>query len=457
MHITNALEGHVTENHEAEAVHNGVHSNRRAKRKKHTFTELWLQRLKPPEVGQELHWDSGDKGQAGLSVLVSSGGTKTFRASFYLKGGGGRRCDLALGRVGEMTLEQARALTRGHREKAEKQGIDPRKKAHRPVEQQGGQQAERGSFRYVVDEFIELHCKPRQRTWIQTKAILTNNCAPLMGKRFADITKQDLKELLHGFIREGHHYKAKVCHAWLRTLFRYAAEEDYVPASIMETVRLRGFVRRDRKRKDDSDPVYTDAEVAACWRAADQLSAVEGSYVKLLILLAPRKSALAGMTRSQLKFDDANNPTEWTTPFELTKSRKSTAKERRRTYVTPLPPLAARILKGVLRADSEQLVFTGLPRTGDRFFGKAIRRRLIKAGAPADFGFHMWRHTVATYLQKEGGHSEWEVGQVLNHSGRGVTAGYVHGQPVDLKRQLLTKWADHVQDLVQPEGAALLR
>jgi integrase len=441
----------MTENYEAEAVRS---NNRRAKRKKHTFTELWLQKLKPPEVGQELHWDGGDKGTLGLSVLVSSGGTKTFRASFYLKGGGGRRCDLALGRVGEMSLEQARALTRAHREKAEKQGIDPRKKAHRPAEQQGGQHAERGSFRYVVDEFIELHCKPRQRTWMQTKAILTNNCAPLMGKRFADITKQDLKELLHGFIREGHHYKAKVCHAWLRTLFRYAAEEDYVPASIMETVRLRGFVRRDRKRKDGGKPVYSDAEVAACWRAADQLPPVEGAYVKTLMLLAPRKSALAGMQRSHLKFDDANNPTEWTTPFELTKSRKAAKK---RTYVTPLPPLASRILKGVLRADrpESEPVFPGLPRTGSRFFGKAIRRRLIKAGAPADFGYHMWRHTIATFLQDK--HSPWECGIVLNHSSSTVTAGYQHGASTDLKRQLLAEWADHVEGLVRPEGTALLR
>jgi hypothetical protein len=57
----------------------------------------------------------------------------------------------------------------------------------------------------------------------------------------------------------------------------------------------------------------------------------------------------------------------------------------------------------------------------------------------------------------ERGSGEWERGLALNHSGSGsVTAGYSHGYPLDLKRTLLTKWADHVERLVQPEGAALL-
>jgi hypothetical protein len=63
----------------------------------------------------------------------------------------------------------------------------------------------------------------------------------------------------------------------------------------------------------------------------------------MLVLLAPRKTALAGMRRSDL--DDIDNPTLWTTPFELTKSKKSASKKR--VYLTPLPALAQRIVKGL--------------------------------------------------------------------------------------------------------------
>ncbi len=62
---------------------------------------------------------------------------------------------------------------------------------------------------------------------------------------------------------------------------------------------------------------------------------------------------------------------------------------------------------------------------------------------------------LSTWLENEG-HSEYERGLVLNHSAYGVTAGYSHGYPTELKRQLLEKWADHVASIVQPKGVAVL-
>jgi integrase len=89
--------------------------------------------------------------------------------------------------------------------------------------------------------------------------------------------------------------------------------------------------------------------------------------------------------------------------------------------------------------------------------GTGLIRKLAKLGAPADFTYHAMRHTVATWLENNG-HSEFERGLVLNHSGSGVTAGYSHGYALDLKLALLTKWADHVERLVAPgEGVTRLR
>jgi integrase len=80
--------------------------------------------------------------------------------------------------------------------------------------------------------------------------------------------------------------------------------------------------------------------------------------------------------------------------------------------------------------------------------GTPLSEKLVEFGAPKDFNFHAVRHTIATWLENAG-HSEYERGLVLNHSGKaGVTAGYSHGYPLDLKRQLLCKWADHVEKLV---------
>ena len=407
----------------------------RGKAKQRTFTELSLRKLKPPKVGQTLYWDGGSKGQLGLSVLMSAGGTKTFRSTFYLHR---QRIDRKLGRVGEMDLAKARDLVRDDRKKAAA-GEDPRKPSKGTT------------FADVVDKFIEHYAKPRQRTWDQTESVL-KNCKPLLRKPMDKITKQDVRELLRDYIAEGHPYKASITRAWLKKLWRWAAEEDYVANPIMEAVRIE-YEKRDRDR------VYKDAEIRNTWKAADKLDPVEGAFVKLLMLLAPRKTALACMRRSHL--DNADNPTLWTTPFELTKSRKTSSKKR--TYLTPLPPLAQRLLKGLPKSDKDaDCMFPGLPvheTEGGRptFYGVHLKRRLVEHGAPADFGFHTWRHTVATFLENAG-HSEWERGLVLNHANGGsVTAGYSHGSPIELKRTLLAEWADHVERLVQPKGAKLLR
>jgi hypothetical protein len=65
------------------------------------------------------------------------------------------------------------------------------------------------------------------------------------------------------------------------------------------------------------------------------------------------------MRRADLsEFDDKGNPTIWTTPHELTKT-KATAKPR--SYLTPLPLLAQRQIKGLPASDGgDGLMFPGL-------------------------------------------------------------------------------------------------
>jgi integrase len=223
-----------------------------------------------------------------------------------------------------------------------------------------------------------------------------------------------------------------------------------VPVNMMEKVAI-GVDHRVRDR------VYNDDEVRATWQAADKLGPVEGSYIKLLILLAPRKSALAAMRRSDL--DSLDNPTLWTTPHELVKAKKTAS--RKRVYLTPLPPLAQRLIKGLLKGDDDRVFPTLAVYTigGEQqgFHSARLVRKVVALGAPKDFAFHAWRHTVATWLENEGA-SEWERALVLNHAGgMSVTAGYSHGFAGKLKLELLTKWSDHVERLVQPEGVAVLR
>jgi integrase len=135
------------------------------------------------------------------------------------------------------------------------------------------------------------------------------------------------------------------------------------------------------------------------WAAADKLSPVEGAYTKLLLLLAPRKTALAAMRRNHLDAD----MTTWVTPHELTKSKKRqrNLKAKKRVYVTRQPALAQRLLKGLPKGNSDDyLMFPSLAlsttKAGQPVFNSlGLIQRLKEHGAP-DFMPHAVRHTIAT-------------------------------------------------------------
>jgi integrase len=309
------------------------------------------------------------------------------------------------------------------------------------------------TYETVVKDFIELYAKPRQRTWDQTERILlgTNKAPhPWLQRPIHEITKQDARTLLNGYLAQGYDYKASVSRAWLRKLFKWAAQNDYLETSIMEAV----AIEIDKRKRDR---FFTDEEIKATWAATNQLDPAEASYVKLLMLLAPRKTSLACITRQDLNADC----TLWTVPFELTKSWKKSAEER--TYLVPLSPLCQRLFKGLITEEMQpsDRLFPDLPvhrtRGGQRGFDdRSLKDRLKVLGAPSDFHAHAWRLTVASHLKNKG-YSKWERGLVLNHAEGGVTADYSHGYPLELKLKLLTTWAEHIERLVQPPGAALLR
>lgn len=250
--------------------------------------------------------------------------------------------------------------------------------------------------------------------------------------------------MLEGFVEDGDDYKARVTLAWLKTLWRWAWKRDIVDAPVMDAVDIEIEPRvRDRH--------YSAAEVRALWRAADQLSPIQGGFVKLLLLLGVRKNELAGMRRSE--FDDPDAPTTWTVPHERTKAKKTAKKKR--VYVVPLPPLAQRIIKGVPQLDDD-LLFPGRHPSQSLDPGTPLKSKVQAKSGVNDWTYHACRDTIATWLQNEG-HSEFERGLVLNHAGGGtVTAAYSHGFAADLKRELLEKWADHVRSIVWPKGVEKL-
>lgn len=412
----------------------------RAPKASFPFTDKALNSLRYDQAGkkQQRYWDEGC---SGLSVLIGPR-TKTFFAQYKY---GGEWRSVAIGRFGEMVPDAdkakqdvqtsaAREIVRDYRAKGQK-NLDPLKPSPQALSQSTT------TFKQIVAQFIEEYAKPRQHTWDQTERVLLQ-FEDWLTKPFNSIDKADALAKLKVFILQKKVYKAEKARAWLRKLWKWAWENDLIAVNVMDSLKIE-FERRERNR------VFSDDEVRAIWTASNKLDFFEAAYVKLIVLLAPRKTALAAARRIHF-LDDA---AIWETPHELTKSKKTAKKKR--VYRTPLPPLAQSIIKSVLRRkDNPDFLFPTLAvyrqkKSGRfEFSSSRLARKLVKAGAPKDVQFHAWRHTITTFLGDHG-RSDWEQGLVLNHSHSGtVTSGYNHGHPTDLLRTLFAEWGDHVEKLV---------
>ena len=415
-----------------------------------TFTDLWLKRLKLKDR-QFLVWDApGERGigQVGLSVLVSPGGTKRFRATYYVNG---KAVSKKLGRVGEQSLGRARELTAALRGMAD-EGKDPKEEERKERLKAAKEKAE--TFEAMVKRYIQEDARVYQRSWQSTEKILLKNCAGWLARPFGSITKSEARELLKRYVAEGHGYKASKTCAYIKRLWNWAQAEDHIETNTMHGLDI-AFDQEPRRRLVP----YSDEEVAAIWKAAETLSDKEEAFVKLLVLLAPRKNELAKMKLSHL--DDAKAPTLWTTPHELGKHRKKPRKNparKKRVYFTPLPKLAQRILKPHLPA-VDGFIFESAVKNGVAIdVHGPLAKKLKRGGAPADFNYQCMRHTITTWLGNKGC-DDFDQKLALNHTLlTGATASYgQHGYGLNRKRELLEKWADHVESLVTPKGVKALR
>jgi integrase len=399
------------------------------------FTDKEVANLKP-KAKQYMAWDAwtgdrkrGDAPARGLCVLVSPKGAKSYRAVYYFPGSAAPHYK-HLGRVGELSLAEARKRTLATRAMA-KEGHDP----------QAGDPAKSGSFEVLFKEWIQQEQVGRLKlkSALLTQSFTLTNCAAFAARPVASIQYAEIEKLLAS-IRDGTGGKkprpaaAIRIYAHLRSFFKWCARH----GGPLQRSPMEGMpVPAPHKA---SERFYTDAEVRKIWRAAEKLDPLEGGFVKLIFLLATRREELAQAKWAE--FDNADAPTLFTIPFIRTKGKTS---RKPINYLVPLPKLASRILKSLPKRDDGTLF--------PRMDYDKLKIALVAAGAPKDFKLHTARHTIATWLQKSG-KSEWEVALVLNHASSGVTAGYSHSHPTDLKRNLLEEWADHVKQLVQPDKDA---
>jgi len=351
----------------------------------------------PPDVKKRRYFD--DK-LTGFFMEHRNTGTVAFYVRYTPAHG--RPREVRLGRLGDVTLDQARKRAQEIRASAALGG-DPA--------------GERDKLRAVptFSEFVENrylpHAKDRLRSWRDQEGFYRLRLQPLWGRRRMDeVRPHDVADMQERLRRDGlsnatvNRYTAMVKRVF-NVALHWEVYEGRNPAQ-----------RAEMRREQGRERFLTDAELLALFRALElEPSKIAACAIALLAATGARRGEALGAKWEHIDLQRRI----WTVP--LSKSGK-------RRHIT-LSDAALRILAKLPRVEGSPWVFPGAdPAKPIADLKKAWARVKSRAGIDGEFCLHQLRHTYASRLVGQG-RSLYEVGQLLGHAGTATTMRYAHLAP----------------------------
>jgi integrase len=389
------------------------------------FTEASVKKLPLPPEGEQIdHFEKLKRGRT-LALRISYGGTRAWRVGYYVNG---KPKAKTLGRYPEMGVKAARDL-------ADK--FDPKA---------ANAAAQAGSFKEVAEKWIKHYVAAKGlRSQDEIERILNYYVYPKWErKRFFEIRRGDVNELLDGLVEKHGASQADGVLAALRSMMNWYAtrDENYVSPIV-------NGMRRDQRKASERarNRILDDDEIRAVWNAAD---GTYGALVKLLLLTAQRESKVVGMRREDISAEGV-----WTI--------RSEPREKGNAGQVKLPQTALDILAEQPVIDDNPHVFAGSVRgrrrksanksSGPPAFNSFSQRKeeldaKLPAGMPA-WTLHDLRRTARS-LMARAGVADNVAERVLGHAIGGVQGVYNRHQYLEEKTDALQRLADLVETILNP-------
>ena len=386
------------------------------------LTDLTIERTRPPQTGRLELWDAMEPG---VGVRVGRR-DKTFILKMRFAGA---QQWLTLGKYPGMSIAEAREKARECKLLAQ-QGTDPRR--HEQLAAKARERERINTVAHVVEEYIQRHAMPNQRSWRDTRRRLKRDLVQLYGDRpIMEIDRADIIRMLDQVRDRGVGIGANRLLAHTKRFFGWCVERGLIEASPADNV-------RKPVKEVSRDRVLTDDELLAVWDAAEGLGYPYGHATQLLVLLGQRRDEV-----SRMRWDHLNlKARTWTLPAEENKGN--------RVHVVPLPDTAVEILQDLPRHES--FVFWALrPDTAINGWGK-IKRRLDEGSEVQDWRIHDIRRSVASGLARMA-FEPHIVERVLNHAttAAGPLARVYQRYDFEKEKRLaLEAWARHLAGLQNP-------
>ena len=347
-------------------------------------------------------WDSE---VPGLGLRVTPGGAKSFVLKTRI--GGGRSAPIkkpTLGKVGDLTLDQAKAKARAWKALAA-DGVDPT----RHKDEVGRTVAD------LCAEYLEVHA-PRKRSSGDDKAKIEQHILPRLGRRLIrDVSFSDI-ERLHRLMKKTP-YAANRTVALLSKMFSLAIKWEWTdrnPAT--------GIERYPEERRDRFLSPEEIGRLSAALSRLVEMAARPGEArkvadaLRLLMLTGARRSEVLSATWAMFDLEAG----VWTKPSSHTKQKKE--------HRVPLSPPAIQLLREIKdRGVDSEFVFPSRPRSKHPHLTelKTAWAKVCKLADLEGVRIHDLRHTFASILVS-GGATLPLIGALLGHTQAQTTQRYAH-------------------------------
>ena len=399
------------------------------------FNDRALAVLKPSPGKQADYWDIG---MPGFGMRVSPGGGKAFTFMYEYFG---EKRRLTLGRYPRLSLADAREQAQAIAGNVVR-GIDPRAEA----------MAEKAAvtFAELADRYIELHAKPRKRSWKKDDYIIKRDLLPKFGGRKARlITRREVIAMLDRIVSRGSPVQANRTLAIMRKIYNWGMSRDLV-----KTNPCHGIERPAKER--ERDRVLSDREIRILWHGVDTGPMLAGTALalKLQLVVAQRKGEVAGAAWSEFDLPAR----VWTIPNERAKSGLS--------HRVPLSPLALDLLLSIRNLNGKsKWLFPA--RHGDGPISASALDHALRRGTSAtrpvpkgkrrieldDVVPHDSRRTAGSIMASLGV-PRLVISKVLSHAEAGVTKIYDRHSYDDEKRSALETWGSHLESILSIDRTA---
>jgi integrase len=380
------------------------------------LTDARIRSFRPREARYEV-WDG-----RGFGVRVALSGRKSFVFVYRFNG---RPRRMTLGHYPAMNLADANQALADAKKKLDK-GIDPgeiaitKKRAERNAE----------TFKELVNIWIERWAKRNRKRWEEAKMTLEYDAIPFLGNRkVRDIKRKDIVNLLDKIMDRDAPTAANRNLQLLRQLFRYAIQRDMIEASPCTAI---DYPAKEKPR----DRVLSEEELRVFLETLPKTKLSRTIQLVLLFCLVTGQRRGEVVNAEKAEFEEG----WWTIPGGRTKNE--------RDHRVPLSPLAKTLLKEIMtRSGDSPFLFPG--RKGGPIAANYVTAKLWDQVGSFDmprFTTHDLRRTAASHMTGLG-HSQFNVGKVLNHTEASITAVYDHYAYDKEKRAALNAWSRKLDGL----------